>query len=403
MEKISDNIVDVVDKIYSSRFAAAPRNDPARPRRVRCLNPFRWLEVNQNGEVTPCCSSWFKGNLGNINERSLLDIWNGTRFRELRESMFEGGKWRKFCNEKVCPQILNDTWVSVDFISPTTPDQLPITQEMLQAIREGKTEMPFGPLQIGLTCDSRCNLCCIMCEAPRRAKSDGALIRKALEDMEPLLPSLKRIKLLGDGEPFFVPEVREFLFDFDSRKYPDARFLINTNGILFTPDMWDKIQHLKLDWVVVSIDAATKETYEEIRIGGDWDILQENLEFLAGKYKEGFIRELLISMTVMKSNHHELADFAKMGKRLGVTSTYFYPIYGDYGREQIFDRRDISCLKRISRQLSDPFMRQPGVDFNALNRWENWKPGWSDYAIIMKRVVKKFVSKLHKGHRGGGS
>jgi MoaA/NifB/PqqE/SkfB family radical SAM enzyme len=351
--------------------------------------------VNQNGGITPCCSSWFKGGLGNIKEESLEEIWNGPGFRELREAMYEGGDWSRFCNEKVCPQIMNDTWVTVDFISPTTPDQLPITQDMLISIREGKTEMSFGPLQIGLTCDSRCNICCIMCEAPRRATGDGDLIRKALAEMKPLLPTLKRIKLLGDGEPFVVPEVLEFLVNFDSQLYPDARFLINTNGLLFTPVMWEKVKHLKMDWVVVSIDAATRETYEKIRVGGKWDILQQNLEFLTVKHREGFIRELLISMTVMKSNHHEMVEFAKMGKRLGVTTTYFYPVFGDYGKEQIFDRRDVPCLKKISEQLSHPVMKEPGIDFNALSMWQNWKPGWDDYKIIMKRHLRNILSKIH--------
>jgi MoaA/NifB/PqqE/SkfB family radical SAM enzyme len=384
-------------KSLSQRFAEAPRNNPAHPRRVRCLNPFRWLEVNQNGEVTPCCSSWFKGDLGNISEESMETIWNGPAYQELREAMFEGGNWKRFCNEKVCPQIINDTWIPVDFISPTTPDQLPITNDMLLSIREGNTKMSTGPLQIGLTCDSRCNICCIMCEAPRRAKKDGALIRKALEDMESLLPTLKRIKLLGDGEPFVVPEVLEFLYNFDTREYPDTKFLINTNGLLFTPEMWEKLQHLKFDWVVVSIDAASKETYEKIRVGGNWDILQQNLEFLALKHREGFIRELLISMTVMKSNHHEMVEFAQMGKKLNVSTTYFYPIFGDYGKEQIFDRRDIACLKKISEQLSHPIMSEPGIDINALSMLQNWRPRWGDYAIILKRILKNILSKIHVG------
>lgn len=395
MEKNLNNTGKVIDKSQSLKFARAPGNDPSRPRRIRCLNPFRWLEVNQNGEVTPCCSSWFKGDLGNINEESMIDIWNGSRFQELRESMYEGGNWRKFCNAKTCPQIVNDTWVSVDFISPTTPDQLPITPDMLISIREGKTEMSLGPLQIGLTCDSRCNICCIMCEAPRRARSDGNLIRKALEDMKPLLPTLRRIKLLGDGEPFFVPEVLEFMVNFDSQKYPETKFLINTNGLLFTPEIWEKLKHLKMDWVVVSIDAATKETYEKIRVGGKWELLMQNLKSLAEKHNQGSIRELLISMTVMKSNHHEMVEFAKMGKRLGVTTTYFYPIFGDYGKEQIFDRRDISCLKKISEQLSHPIMNEHGIDANALSTWQKWKPGWMDYLIIVIRALTKIRSKLH--------
>ena len=55
----------------SERFAHLPENDETRPRKVRCLNPFRWIEINQGGIVTPCCSPWFKGNLGNALEQNL--------------------------------------------------------------------------------------------------------------------------------------------------------------------------------------------------------------------------------------------------------------------------------------------------------------------------------------------
>jgi MoaA/NifB/PqqE/SkfB family radical SAM enzyme len=372
-------------------FAEAKRNDRSKPRMLRCLNPFRWLEVNEGGEVTPCCGPWFKGNLGNLNDQSMEEIWNGKRFRELREAMFKGGDWGRFCNAATCPQIINDTWVPVDFITPDTPDQLPITQKMLDHIRDGKTSMDIGPLQIGLSCDPRCNIRCIMCSAIKNPNRDGALIRKALKGVNHFLPSVKRIKMLGDGEVFVVPEARNFLLNFNSKKYPDTTFLLHTNGLLFTPRIWEKIKHIKIDWIVVSIDAATKKTYEKIRVGGKWDVLVKNLNFLVKKYNEGLIQELIICMTVMKSNHREMTEFAEMGKKLGVASTYFSPVIGDYGEEQIFDHTNISCLKRISRQLKDPVMQDSEIDINAFVEWKNWRPGLKDYIKRLKYVVKRIV------------
>lgn len=384
------------EKSPGARFSQMPRNDPSRPRRVRCLNPFRWLEVNEGGEVTPCCGSWFKGKLGNIKKQSMEEIWNGPKFQALREAMYEGGNWGKFCNAAVCPHIINDTWVAVDFITPETPDQLPITKSMLEDIREGRTKMSSGPLQIGLTCDPRCNLRCIMCSAHLNPNRDGALIRKALEGVNHFLPGLKRIKLLGDGEVFVVPEARDFLFDFDAEKYPDVSFLIHTNGLLFTPEAWTKMSRLTIDWVVVSIDAATKETYENIRKGGKWDLLMRNLEFLVKRHREGRIRELIICMTVMKSNHHEMTAFAKMALEMGVSSAYFSPVFGDYGEEQIFDRRDIGCLKRISDQLNHPVMNDPRIDSNALSEWKDWKPGLPDYKKAAKNTLRRWKAYLQK-------
>ena len=369
-------------------------SNPSPPRRVRCLNPFRWLEVNNDGQVTPCCNTWFKGHLGSIRDQSLEEIWNGAPFRALRKAMYEGGEWEKFCNKDTCPQIINDTWVFIDHISPETHDFVPITQPLLDHIRAGKTEMSIGPVQIGLSCDPRCNLRCIMCFATHNPNRDGTLIRKALHGMESFLPGVKRIKMLGDGEVFAIPETRDFLLSFDSKSYPETSFLIHTNGILLTPGMWKKLSHLKIDTLVISIDAATKETYEKIRVGGKWEVLMKNIEFLLARFRKGMIREFLISMTVMKTNHREMIAFAEMGKRLGVTLAFFSPIYGDWAREQIFDRRDIPCLKRISEQLRHPIMKESFIDTSAMSMWRDFTPSLADYKIIARCALRGIKNRL---------
>ena len=374
-------------KTPSQRFAEKTSGDRANPRFVRCLNPFRWLEVNEDGNVTPCCKPWFKGKLGSIRNKTMEEIWNGPAWKALREAMYEGGEWWKFCDAESCPHIQNDTWVPIDFISPETPDQLPIPGEMLESIRNGKTTLDYGPIQIGLSCDPRCNINCIMCTSKNNPDRSGELIRRALDGVHNSLPSVKRLKMLGDGEVFVVPEAREFLFNFDADRYPDTGFLIHTNGLLLDEKMWEKISHLRIDWLVISVDAATKETYEKIRRGGKWEVISHNLELAAEKNRAGRIGKFHLSMTVMRSNHTEMVEFAEMGKRLEADSTYFYPVYGEFPSEQIFHPPDISCMKRIREQLKRPIMQEKEIDYNALLYWKNWKPGVKDYARYLKKYL----------------
>ena len=59
---------------------------------------------------------------------------------------------------------------------------------------------------------------------------------------------------------------------------------VNTNALLFNEDAWNQMKeiqpHIKV--IEISIDAANKETYEKkTRINGQWDVLIENLKFLA--------------------------------------------------------------------------------------------------------------------------
>ena len=48
-----------------------------------CILPWIHLHVAQNGRVSPCCNN--KRFLGNVQEQSIKDIWNGKKFEEIRE------------------------------------------------------------------------------------------------------------------------------------------------------------------------------------------------------------------------------------------------------------------------------------------------------------------------------
>jgi MoaA/NifB/PqqE/SkfB family radical SAM enzyme len=60
-----------------------------------CYNPWTHFEVNNpNGDVTMCCD--VPTVLGNVNEQSIEEIWNGEKYQKLRRMMFEQGA------EKMC-------------------------------------------------------------------------------------------------------------------------------------------------------------------------------------------------------------------------------------------------------------------------------------------------------------
>jgi MoaA/NifB/PqqE/SkfB family radical SAM enzyme len=63
--------------------------------------------------------------------------------------------------------------------------------------------------------------------------------------------------------------------------------------------------------IEISIDAATKETYEKkTRWNGQWDRLIENLKFLATQ--DHIIEEFVCSMVVSKHNYKEMFMFYEL-------------------------------------------------------------------------------------------
>lgn len=63
---------------------------PINKGREVCPEPFKFLAVNPNGSVSPCCVDWsYRAAVGNILEKSLFNIWNGERMRNFRRLHLE--------------------------------------------------------------------------------------------------------------------------------------------------------------------------------------------------------------------------------------------------------------------------------------------------------------------------
>ena len=77
-----------------------------------------------------------------------------------------------------------------------------------------------------------------------------------------------------------------------------------------------------IEEISVSIDAATKETYQKIRIGGDFDNLINGLKRLQ-KRKEKLnspTPKLITKFVVMKLNYKEIQEFVKLINSLGINT-----------------------------------------------------------------------------------
>jgi len=90
------------------------------------------------------------------------------------------------------------------------------------------------------------------------------------------------IKLNWRGEPLLHPNLCEMV------KYAKQigvhEVLLNTNGLLLDRDIAYDLAIAGLDWLIISADGATKETYEKIRRGGNFEVLFKNLMKLSLLY-----------------------------------------------------------------------------------------------------------------------
>jgi hypothetical protein len=97
-------------------------------------------------------------------------------------------------------------------------------------------------------------------------------------------------------------------------RYPNTKNLhLHTNGVGWTEKIWNMLSNLhSIPRITteISIDAATEDTYHQIRVGGIWKVLQENLHFIFTKIPNlEFVR---MTFVVQNNNYMEMVDFIKM-------------------------------------------------------------------------------------------
>jgi len=186
-------------------------------------------------------------------------------------------------------------------------------------------DQPPQLYHIGLI--THCNLHCRMCPAhsvdskfdSTGCTIDRSLLEPCLDGLKEYSSSVKHICLCDYGEPLLYKEI----FYVISRVHqicPDASIYFATNGTLLSKDMIESILDSSVTFISISLDAGTKETYEKIRIGADFNQVLDNIRMLV-KMRNMRKKKLLGIVTcfvLMKSNINELPDFAKLCVELGV-------------------------------------------------------------------------------------
>lgn len=77
-------------------------------RRIACPMAFTTMAVRSNGDVSPCCVDFIGGtNLNNVDERSLLEIWNSDAYYAFQKMQLENRKHENYSCAR-CDIYLSD-------------------------------------------------------------------------------------------------------------------------------------------------------------------------------------------------------------------------------------------------------------------------------------------------------
>ena len=125
--------------------------------------------------------------------------------------------------------------------------------------------------------------------------------------------------------------------------------------------------------LTASVDAASKETYEQIRINGNFDKLKENMEFAGQLRRKGELAYFRMNFVVQKRNYKEIPDFVKWGIQIGADEVFFTKIlnWGIYTESEfkeisMFEEDGITPKKELQEILDSPLMQEKIVDLGTI-------------------------------------
>jgi radical SAM protein with 4Fe4S-binding SPASM domain len=185
----------------------------------------------------------------------------------------------------------------------------------------------------------QCNLRCQMCPIQFRrdgppygppAFMDFALFTSLIDQFD----GLEELHLQGLGEPMMHPR----FFDMVAHAVrKGARVTTNSNLTLLNPTRAERCVTSGLDTIHVSIDGATAETYERIRVRSKLDKVTRNLQMLldARRNLGSATPHLQMVMVIMRQNLHELPDLVRFADRWSMESLFVQHLCHDFGESSL--------------------------------------------------------------------
>ena len=340
-----------------------------------CQNPFTQFDIYEDGKAYSCCNAWLPTPIGNLNHSSVMEVWNSQTSLAIRQSIIDGSF--RYCDHKICPAIQSGSLPSLESVAENP--------RYRDAILNGRLEVSEPPRFINLCNDASCNLYCPSCRSKRINYPAGPEYEKR-QHLQDILeqdlfstPSEREftVSVTGSGDPFASAVFRKFLYGLKGHDFPNLAISLQTNGVLLTERSWIRMQniHDNIQTIIVSFDAATQQTYEQTRRGGNWDRLLENTARLGELRQSGELRLLRLDFVVQKANYREMPDFVRLGRELNADSVMFSMIL-DWStwppatfREQCIWRQDHPEFEQFLAELRDPVFDDPFADLGNISEY----------------------------------
>lgn len=182
-------------------------------------------------------------------------------------------------------------------------------------------QLAGNPSQVEIELLTKCNKRCILCEHTYWNEPNDEVSFDEWKEMIDQFPRLRWINIAGEGDPFLCKDFMKKL-----RYLKDKKIMVwfDDSFDLLTKEIAEEIVDMGIDGIYVSFDASTKETYEKLKVGCNFERSINNIKLLldAKKKQNSPIPEICFRYIVNTLNYNEAPGFIDLANSLGSRDDY---------------------------------------------------------------------------------
>ena len=231
--------------------------------------------------------------------------------------------------------LSSQTWYVVNKNSPKLPDfaQIePTTMCNFRCATCSRASLPEGKKNLSMT-----------------SEQFGEILRK--------IPSLKKVHLQGLGEPLLVPDLQKML---DLLKEKGIYSSTTTNGSLLHLEKYLELA-LQFDEINISFDSTTKEDFEKIRIGGNFDAVVEGITQLSERNRaSGRKARVNLNFVATHLNYMQIPKLSGIASALGVNKisisqveNWYLPNEREFADSHAFVLKTFELTEKIEKVTAE--------------------------------------------------
>ena len=214
-----------------------------------------------------------------------------------------------------------------------------------------------SPVSVHIEPTTACNLKCTTCQ--RTYSSDlnlGSMsfdnFKKVFDQFPYLLGSHQLqtgLLITGLGEPFLNRDILRMIRHAKDQGCPYVHII--TNGTALSETIRQGIVESGLDHISVSMDGATKETFESIRIGAKFEKVVSSIKDLAKRRTTRHKPFIDLNITIQDQNNNELEGVIDLAFEMGADRVSARVLNSDFAHDKVVSSTDFSDEKATRAKL----------------------------------------------------